>query len=312
MWKESILPELTARAWAEARNSPQTLSARLGFAPVDTTQTGQDLRGQEAARMKTVLYCRVSTTDQTLEHQRTQAEGAGFRFDEVVSDHGVSGVRTALRDRPEGRRLFDMLRAGDTLVVRWVDRLGRNYADVTDTIREFIRRGVIVRTVINGLTFDGATRDPMQQAVRDSLIAFMAATAQSQAEVIKEAQKAGIAHAQTHDDGTKYRGRKPTFNLEQFRLVQDLLRQGIPISAIAQTTGLKRQSIYRIQSRAGTAVGSRAGLVSDQSQRLEYFLTFSCCKISKIFCIGLSLVAARSQFGKLLLSLTGNPCKHSG
>jgi DNA invertase Pin-like site-specific DNA recombinase len=120
---------------------------------------------------------------------------------------------------------------------------------VTDTIREFIRRGVIVRTVINGLTFDGATKDPMQQAVRDSLIAFMAAMAQSQAEVIKEAQKAGIAHAQTQDDGTNYRGRKPTFDLEQFRLVQDLLRQGIPISAIAQTTGLKRQSIYRIQSK---------------------------------------------------------------
>jgi len=87
-----------------------------------------------------------------------------------------------------------MLRAGDTLVVRWVDRLGRNYADVTDTIREFIRRSVIVRTVINGLTFDGATKDPMQQAVRDSL-SFMAATAQAQAEFIKEAQKAGIAHA---------------------------------------------------------------------------------------------------------------------
>ena len=91
--------------------------------------------------MKTVLYCRVSTADQTLEHQLTQAEAAGFRFDEVVADHGISGVRTALRDRPEGRRLFDMLRAGDTLVVRWVDRLGRNYADVTDTIREFISTG---------------------------------------------------------------------------------------------------------------------------------------------------------------------------
>ena len=67
----------------------------------------------------------------------------------------------------------------DTLVVRWVDRLGRNYADVTDTIREFIRRGAIVRTVINGLTFDGATKDAMQQAVRDSPIAFMAAMAQA-------------------------------------------------------------------------------------------------------------------------------------
>jgi DNA invertase Pin-like site-specific DNA recombinase len=141
-----------------------------------------------------------------------------------------------------------MLRSGDTLVVRWVDRLGRNYVDVTDTIREFIRRGVIVRTVINGLTFDGATKDPMQQAVRDSLIAFMAATAQAQAEIIKEAQKAGIAHAQARDDGMKYRGRKPTFSQDQFTLVRELLDQGIAVSAIAKTTGLKRQSIYRIQA----------------------------------------------------------------
>jgi DNA invertase Pin-like site-specific DNA recombinase len=64
--------------------------------------------------------------------------------------------------------------------------------------------GVIIRTVINGLTFDGATQDPMQQAVRDSLIAFMAAMAQSQTEATKEAQKAGIAHALEHDDGMKY------------------------------------------------------------------------------------------------------------
>jgi putative DNA-invertase from lambdoid prophage Rac len=70
---------------------------------------------------------------------------------------GVSGLSTRLAERPEGKRLFDMLRAGDTLVVRWVDRLGRNYTDVVDTIREFMRRGVIIKTVINGMTFDGST-----------------------------------------------------------------------------------------------------------------------------------------------------------
>ena len=74
-----------------------------------------------------------------------------------------------------------MLRRGDTLVVRWVDRLGRNYQDVCDTIRELMRKGVVVRTVINNMTFDGATKDPMQQAVRDALIAFMAATASPRA-----------------------------------------------------------------------------------------------------------------------------------
>jgi putative DNA-invertase from lambdoid prophage Rac len=199
--------------------------------------------------MKTVLYCRVSTLDQNLEHQRVQAEQAGFVPDLVLADHGISGVSTRLCERPEGKRLFDVLREGDTLVVRWIDRLGRNYADVTDVIRQFIRRQIRVETVINRMTFDGATNDPIKQAVRDSLIAFMAATAQSQAEVLKESQKAGIAHAQAHDGGTKYRGRKPTFTCDQFTLARELLTQGIPISAIARETGLKRQSIYRIQSK---------------------------------------------------------------
>src|SRR5262249_41039573 len=106
-----------------------------------------------AAPMTTILYARVSTVEQTLAHQRSQAEAAGFTIDEVIADEGVSGLSTRLRDRPQGRRLFDKLRDGDTLMVRWVDRLGRNYEDVCDTIREFMRRGVVVRTVINGLTF---------------------------------------------------------------------------------------------------------------------------------------------------------------
>ncbi len=199
--------------------------------------------------MTTVLYCRVSTLDQTVEHQRTQALQVGFMHNLVLADHGVSGVSTRLCERPQGRRLFDILREGDTLVVRWVDRLGRNYQDVTDTVREFIRRGIRVETVINRMVFDGTTTDPMQQAIRDSLIAFMAAMAQSQAEVTKEAQKAGIAHARTNDDGTKYRGRKPTFTYEQFARARELLDQGLGISAVAKTVGVKRQSVYRIRSQ---------------------------------------------------------------
>jgi DNA invertase Pin-like site-specific DNA recombinase len=197
--------------------------------------------------MKTVIYCRVSTVDQTLDHQLTQARKAGFDPDVVLSDHGISGVSTRLCERSEGRRLFDILREGDILVVRWIDRLGRNYQDVTDTVREFIRCGIRIETVINRMSFDGTTTDPMKQAVRDSLVAFMAATAQAQAEVTKEAQKAGIAHAQAHDDGTKYRGRKPTFTCDQFAAVRELLNQGLGVSAVAKTTGLKRQSVYRIQ-----------------------------------------------------------------
>ncbi|KQP55050.1 recombinase family protein [Methylobacterium sp. Leaf108] len=206
--------------------------------------------------MKTVLYARVSTTDQTITHQRTQAEAAGFQIDTVVADEGVSGVTTRLADRPEGRRLFDMLRQGDVLVVRWVDRLGRDYADVTEVIREFMRRGVIVKTVINTMVFDGATTDPMLMAVRDALIAFMAATAQAQAEATKEAQKAGIAHAKGREDA--YRGRKPSFTREMFEEVVRRINNGETVQAIAKATGITRQTAYRIRDHRAEAEAALA------------------------------------------------------
>jgi len=195
---------------------------------------------------KTILYARVSTAEQNLDHQRTQAEAAGFKIDEVVADHALSGVTTTLAERPEGKRLFDKLRHGDTLVVRWVDRLGRNYQDVTDTIRHFMRQGVVVRTVINGLTFDGATKDPMQQAVRDALIGFMAATAQAQAEATKEAQRAGIDAARSKQP-EKYRGRKPSFTRQQLDMMRDMLAAGAGASAIAKATGLTRPTVQRLR-----------------------------------------------------------------
>lgn len=205
--------------------------------------------------MATFLYARVSTADQTIEHQLTQATAAGFAIDEVIADHAVSGVSMRLIERAQGRRLYDKLRAGDTLVVRWVDRLGRNYQDVTDAIREFMRRGVVIRTVINGLTFDGATIDPMHQAIRDALIAFMAATAQAQAEATKEAQRAGIEHAKARTDA--YRGRKPSFSREQFEMVVSMTSEGAGVSDIASRAGLSRQTVYRIQNNP---LGSSAAI----------------------------------------------------
>jgi putative DNA-invertase from lambdoid prophage Rac len=204
-----------------------------------------------------VLYARVSTTDQTTAHQVTQAEATGFKIETVLSDEGVSGVSTRLAERPEGKRLFDMLRSGDTLVVRWVDRLGRNYTDVVDTIREFMRRGVIIKTVINGLTFDGSTTDPMQQAVRDALIAFMAATAQAQAEATKSAQRAGIDHKRRAQPNA-YLGRKPSYDRGTFDRIRLALGSANPpsLSAIARAEGLSKQTVFRLKQDPQAALAA--------------------------------------------------------
>ncbi|NOD90127.1 MULTISPECIES: recombinase family protein [unclassified Ruegeria] len=194
---------------------------------------------------KTILYVRVSTTEQTSDHQLEQARKAGFQVDDVVTDHGTSGVTTKLAEREGGKRLFDMLREGDTLVVRWVDRLGRNYQDVTDTIREFINRGVTIKTVINNMVFDGKTTDPTQKAIRDALIGFMAAMAEAQAEANKETQRAGIAHHKATSP-EKFKGRKPNFDRASFDAVQAMLNAGQGHSVIAKATGVNRNAVIRI------------------------------------------------------------------
>jgi putative DNA-invertase from lambdoid prophage Rac len=83
-------------------------------------------------------------------------------------------------------------------------------------------------------------------AVRDSLIAFMSAMSQAQAEATKEAQRAGIEHAKAAED--TYRGRKPSFTPRELATVRDMLANETAIGAIAKATGLSRQTIYRIQA----------------------------------------------------------------
>ena len=194
---------------------------------------------------KTVLYVRTSTSEQTIEHQLSQAKQAGFTFDDVIEDEGVSGVSTALAERPNGKRLFDLLRDGDTLVVRWVDRLGRNYDDIQKNIRLFLDRGVTIRTVINSMIFDAKPTDAMAKAIRDAMLSFMSAMAEAQALAMKEAQSAGIAHAKaTRPDS--YKGRKPSYTAAQVSLIMQKFKEGDGGNKIARDVGLSKFSVSRI------------------------------------------------------------------
>lgn len=194
---------------------------------------------------KTVLYVRTSTSEQTIEHQLSQAKQAGFKFDDVIEDEGVSGVSTPLAERPNGKRLFDLLRDGDTLVVRWVDRLGRNYDDIQKNIRLFLDRGVTIRTVINGMTFDAKPPDAMAKAIRDAMLSFMSAMAEAQALAMKEAQSAGIAHAKATKPDS-YKGRKPSYTAAQVSLIMQKFKEGDGVNKIARDVGLSKFSVSRI------------------------------------------------------------------
>jgi DNA invertase Pin-like site-specific DNA recombinase len=59
--------------------------------------------------------------------------------------------------------------------------------------------------------------------------------------------------------GERYKGRKPSFTRTQFETVRNMLGQEAGVSIIAKTTGLSRQTIYRIKD---DAAGSEAALIS--------------------------------------------------
>ena len=194
---------------------------------------------------KTILYARVSTAEQTLKHQQDQAEQAGFVIDDVIEDEGISGVQIPLSERPNGKRLFDILRDGDVLVVRWIDRLGRNYDDIQTNIRLFLDRGVTIKTVINGMVFDAKPTDAMAKAVRDAMLSFMSAMAEAQTTAMKEAQAAGIENAKANNP-LAYRGRKPSYTFDQVLEVMEKFEHGTGVNQIAREMGLSKFAVSRI------------------------------------------------------------------
>ena len=80
-------------------------------------------------------------------------------------------------------------------------------------------------------------RELLQCAIRDAMIAFMAATAQAQAEATKEAQRAGIAHAKDNGDARTYKGRKPSYSRKQLENAQHMLGRASSVGEVARTVG---------------------------------------------------------------------------
>ena len=83
-------------------------------------------------------YMRVSTTDQSTDLQRDALIAAGVNPEQLYSDK-ASGKRD---DRPGLEACLKALRAGDTLVVWKLDRLGRSLRHLVATVQDLVDRGV--------------------------------------------------------------------------------------------------------------------------------------------------------------------------
>lgn len=152
---------------------------------------------------KTYGYIRVSTKEQNEDRQVIAMKQFGVKEGFIYMDK-QSGKDF---NRPEYKRMIRKLREGDTLVIKSIDRLGRNYDEIIEQwriITKEIKAAIVVLDMPLLDTRQG--RDLTSTLIADIVLQLLSYVAQTEREFIRQRQKEGIAAAKAK--GTHF-GRKP-------------------------------------------------------------------------------------------------------
>jgi DNA invertase Pin-like site-specific DNA recombinase len=191
--------------------------------------------------MRTALYLRVSTDDQTVANQRREleavAERAKWNIEHILADEGISGSKARDR-RPAFDRLHRLIaRREIDVVMAWsVDRLGRSLQDLVGVLGEL--RAADCDLYLHQQGVDTTT--PAGRALFQMLGVF----AGFERAIIQERVRAGIARARA---AGKHLGR-PRINGETEREIQAALASGKGIRKVARECGVGVSVVQRIRA----------------------------------------------------------------
>ncbi|CAA3923834.1 DNA-invertase hin [Staphylococcus aureus] len=179
-------------------------------------------------------YARVSTGLQNLNLQEDQLNQYGC--EKIFSDH-ISGSKSK---RPGLDKAIEFARAGDTIVVWRLDRLGRNMEDLITLVNELNNRGVSFHSLEENITKDKTS------STGQLLFHLFAAFAEFERNLILERSSAGRIAARARG---RYGGRPEKLNKQDLKLLKTLYDNGTPIKTIAEQWKVSRTTIYRYLNR---------------------------------------------------------------
>ena len=139
-------------------------------------------------------YARVSSRDQNLDRQLDALADFGVERARIFADR-ASGKDF---ERPQWRRLVGRLAEGDTLVVKSIDRLGRNYDEILAQWRRITKERRAAVVVLDMPLLDTRReRDGVTGVlIADIVLQLLSYVAQIERESIHPRQAEGIAAAQ--------------------------------------------------------------------------------------------------------------------
>lgn len=185
-------------------------------------------------------YVRVSTKEQNEQRQLIALREFGIDDKHIYLDK-QSGKDF---DRPSYKKLIRKLKNGDTIVVKSIDRLGRNYDEILEQWRIITKEKQAAVVVLDMPLLDTRqNRDLTGTLIADIVLQLLSYVAQTERELIRQRQAEGIAAAKEH--GVKF-GRKPMERPEQFRTLESKWRQReISAREAARELGITHSTFLR-------------------------------------------------------------------
>ena len=161
-------------------------------------------------------YVRVSTREQNEDRQLVAMKEFGIQNDMVYLDK-QSGKDF---NRPAYRRLIKRLKPSDVLVIKSIDRLGRDYGEILDQWRIItkVRQADVVVLDIPLLDTRQNNRDLTGTLIADLVLQILSYVAQTEREFLRQRQAEGIAAAK--ERGVKF-GRPSKVRPENYQYVYD-------------------------------------------------------------------------------------------
>ena len=188
-------------------------------------------------------YARVSTQDQNLSLQKDALKKADC--ERIFTDKmtGAATTRSGL-DKP-----LDVLRAGDTLVVWKLDRLGRSLSHLVELVNQLKERGVGFRSLQENID--------TTSGVGKLVFHIFASLAEFERDLIRERTMAGLESARARG---RHGRSSESIEQEEGRYCSSMHRdKNLTVSEICETLGIGKTTFYRYVNKLISAKTGEAG-----------------------------------------------------
>jgi DNA invertase Pin-like site-specific DNA recombinase len=187
-------------------------------------------------------YVRVSTKEQNEDRQLIAFEESGLNIDKIFIDK-QSGKDF---DRTNYKKLSAKLKKGDVLVIKSIDRLGRNYNEILEQWRKITKtKGADIVVLDMPLLDTTKSKDLLGTLISDLVLQLLSYVSENERVNIRQRQAEGIAAAKAK--GIHF-GRKQKYNPEELlHIYMKAKHREIKVKDAIATMGVSEKTYRRLK-----------------------------------------------------------------